>query len=371
MGVPFNDLYAQYLSIRTEIDDAIRDTILHSSYIGGKSVRNFEEAFAGYSGIKNVIACANGTDSLEMILKAWGIGPGDEVIVPAHSWISTSECVGNVGAIPVFVDVEPDHFTIDVSRIEEAITARTKAIIPVHLYGHPADMPSIMGIALKHGLKVLEDCAQSHGAAIDGKQIGTFGDAASFSFYPGKNLGAYGDAGCMATNNEELAHSLRMLANHGQDGKHNHVIEGRNSRMDGLQAAILSAKMPHLEVWTDQRIAHAGRYNELIRSSEVKVPTTRQGYRHVFHLYVIRVREREAVMNMLTENNVETAIHYPRALPFLPCYADRGFLPTHFPVAFKNQSEILSLPLFPEMTDSQIGTVTSLIDAFQNVRAKG
>jgi dTDP-4-amino-4,6-dideoxygalactose transaminase len=305
-----------------------------------------------------------------MILKAWGIGPGDEVIVPAHSWISTSECVGNVGATPVFVDVEPDHFTIDASRIEAAVTARTKAIIPVHLYGHPADMPAIMGIALKHGLKVLEDCAQSHGAAIDGKRIGTFGDAASFSFYPGKNLGAYGDAGCMATDDEALAHRLRMLANHGQDGKHNHVIEGRNSRMDGMQAAILSAKMPHLEKWTDLRIAHAGRYNHLIHSADVKVPSTREGCRHVFHLYVIRVREREAVMRMLAENGIETAIHYPRALPFLPCYADRGYLPAHFPVAFKNQSEILSLPLFPEMTDQQIGTVASLLDALPHVRIK-
>ena len=367
MRIPFNDLHAQYLAIKGEIDSAIHETILHSSYIGGKPVRGFEEAFADYLGLRHVIACANGTDSLEMILKAWGIGPGDEVLVPAHSWISTSECVGNVGATPVFVDVEPDGYTMDVNLLEEAIGPRTRAVIPVHLYGHPADMPSLMHIAERHGLKVLEDCAQAHGARVDGRMVGTFGHAASFSFYPGKNLGAYGDAGCMATSDDATAEVLRMMSNHGQKGKHNHVMEGRNSRLDGLQAAVLLAKLPHLEEWTDARISLAGMYGRLMEASDVTLPSVRPGCRHVFHLYVIRTRRREELMRRFSELEVETAIHYPYALPFLPCYAHRGFKPEDFPVAYRNQSEILSLPLYPEMTKEQLEAVASVIHSFDHV----
>jgi dTDP-4-amino-4,6-dideoxygalactose transaminase len=367
MGIPFNDLHAQYLSIKEDIDSAIHDTILNSSYIGGKVVRDFEEAFARYSGIAHVVSCANGTDSLEIILKAWGIGPGDEVVVPAHSWISTSECVGNVGARPVFVDVESDGFTMDPGLLEAAIGPSTKAVIPVHLYGHPADMPAIMRVAEAHGLKVLEDCAQAHGATIGGRMIGTFGHAASFSFYPGKNLGAYGDAGCMATSDAALAEVLRMIANHGQRGKHNHVIEGRNSRLDGLQAAILLAKLPYLENWTLARIGHAQTYDRLLPSDRLELPKVREGCRHVFHLYVVKTKEREELIRLFNEKGIETAIHYPRALPFLPCYADRRHEPARFPVAYRNQSEILSLPLFPEMTVEQIEAVASVAHSLSHV----
>jgi len=371
MKIPFVDLYAQYLTIKKEIDSAIEQTIANSSYIGGAAIKNFEQSFAAYAGVKHVVACANGTDSMEIILKAWGIGEGDEVIVPAHSWISTSEAVGNVGATPVFVDVEADYFTIDVSLIEKAITSRTKVIIPVHLYGHPADMPAIMQIAAKHQLKVMEDCAQAHGASIHGKKMGSFGDAASYSFYPGKNLGAYGDAGCMTTNDDALAETIRMIANHGQKGKHNHLIEGRNSRLDGLQAAILSAKLPHLENWTEARINHAATYTTLLRGSSVKTPLVKEGYQHVHHLYVIKTNHREELVQLLKEDGIETAVHYPTALPFLPCYANRHFQPADFPAAFANQSQILSIPLFAELTTEQIERVSSLIHSFEDVSVQG
>lgn len=365
MKIPFVDLYAQYQSIKNEIDAAIENTILHSSYIGGTTIKKFEQDFAAYIGLKNVIACANGTDSLEMILKAWGIGQGDEVIVPAHSWISTSEAVSNTGATPIFVDVEAYYFTIDVSLIEKVITANTKAIIPVHLYGHPADMPAIMQLAKKYQLKVLEDCAQSHGACINGQLTGSFGDAASFSFYPGKNLGAYGDAGCMATNDGELAVKLRMIANHGQLSKHHHVIEGRNSRLDGLQAAVLSVKLSHLNQWTNARIGNAAKYTEGLSDAAVKCPVVKAGYKHVYHLYVIKTANRQALVKLLSENNIETAVHYPMALPFLDCYKSMHYQPIDFPVAFSNQSQILSLPMFAELTVSQIGKIVSLIQSFE------
>src|SRR5579863_8896253 len=274
MKVPFADLYTQYLSIKNDIDRAIETTIRNSSYIGGQAVRDFEAAFAAYVGIDHVIACGNGTDSIEILLQAFGVGKGDEVIVPAISWISTSEAVSTVGATPVFVDIEEEYFTMDPVLLRKAITPRTKAVIPVHLYGQPADMPAIMKIAEAHKLLVIEDCAQAHGAKIAGRTVGTFGHAASFSFYPGKNLGAYGDAGCMATNDPAIAEKARMISQHGQKGKHNHLIEGRNSRLDGLQAAILLAKLPYLGKWTEARIAHTKKYATLLRDAGVCIPPT-------------------------------------------------------------------------------------------------
>ena len=367
MKIPFVDLYAQYLSIKKDIDAAIEETIRSSSYIGGAAVTKFEQDFGTSCGVKHVVACANGTDSMEIILKAWGIGAGDEVIVPAHSWISTSEAVGNTGATPVFVDVEEHSFTINVALIEKAITKHTKAIIPVHLYGHPANMPAIMQLAKQHKLKVLEDCAQSHGAAIEDKQVGSFGDAASYSFYPGKNLGAYGDAGCMTTNDDALAETIRMIANHGQKGKHNHIMEGRNSRLDGLQAAILVAKLPYLQQWTAARIKHAAYYTNLLSGSSVAKPFAKQGYKHVYHLYVIKTKQRYELMQMLKENNIVTAIHYPTALPFLPCYANHGYTTADFPVAYANQSQIVSIPLYAELTNEQIERIANLMVSFEHV----
>lgn len=369
--IPFVDLYAQYLSIQEEIDAAIAGSIRETSFIGGRPVAEFESAFARFLGMPHVVSCANGTDSMEIILKAWGIGAGHEVIVPAHSWISTSEAVGNVGARPVFVDVDPERFTIDVNRIEEAVTPRTRAIIPVHLYGHPADMPAIMDIARRHGLKVLEDCAQSHGARVGGRLTGTIGDASSFSFYPGKNLGCYGDGGCMATADPDLAERIRMIANHGQKGKHNHLLEGRNSRLDGLQATILSAKLPHLEGWNRRRREIATGYTERLGGLHVQTPTVSEDCTHVFHLYVIRTERREGIMQVLKERNIETAIHYPTVLPLLPCYADLGHVPGQFPVAFANQSRILSLPIYPEMNESMLDRVAEAIKSALDVPVRG
>jgi dTDP-4-amino-4,6-dideoxygalactose transaminase len=361
MKVPFVDLYAQYLTIKKEIDQAIETTIRNSSYIGGQAVKDFESAFAAYLGIGQVIACGNGTDSIEILLQAFGIGEGDEVIVPAISWISTSEAVSSVGATPVFVDIEKDYLTLDPVLFEKAITPRTRAVIPVHLYGQPADMPAIMTIAQAHGLIVVEDCAQAHGAKIGGATVGTFGHASSFSFYPGKNLGAYGDAGCMATHDPVVAEKARMISQHGQKGKHNHLMEGRNSRLDGLQAAILLAKLPHLEKWTEARIAAAKKYDDLLRNAGVILPPTRAGARHVFHLYVIRTEGRDRLQKALTDAGIETAIHYPTALPFLPCYQHRDLRPGEFPIAHCYQKSILSLPLFPELEDDAIAHVCATI----------
>jgi dTDP-4-amino-4,6-dideoxygalactose transaminase len=369
MKVPFVDLYAQYLSIKKEIDGAIETTIKNSAYIGGPAVKEFETAFAGYLGVGQVIACGNGTDSIEMLLKAYGVGEGDEVIVPATSWISTSEAVSSVGATPVFADIDKDYFTIDPVALEKAVTARTKAVIPVHLYGQAADMAAIMKVAEAHGLIVIEDCAQAHGARFAGRTAGTWGHASSFSFYPGKNLGAYGDAGCMATNDEAIADKVRMMAQHGQKGKHNHIMEGRNSRLDGLQAAILLAKLPYLEKWTEARIACAKKYDSLLNGAGVTTPSgagvitplTRKDTRHVFHLYVIRTGDRDGLQKNLADAGIETAIHYPTALPFLPCYRHRKFKPDDFPAAYSHQNSILSLPLFPELQDSAIAYVCAAI----------
>lgn len=360
MQIPFVDLKIQYESIKEAIDTAMRVVVEDAAFVAGKYAQKFEEDFAKFLGIKNVIGCGNGTDSIEILLQAMGIGIGDEVIVPAYSWISTSEAVSAVGAVPVFVDIEDAFYCINPALIEAKITPKTKAIIPVHFYGQPADMPAIMQIAEKHNLKVLEDCAQAHGAEINGKKIGAWGNCASFSFYPGKNLGAYGDAGAMATNDDQIAEKARRIANHGQLGKHDHAIEGRNSRLDGIQGAILSVKLPHLPAWTAKRIENAHLYSQLL-AGKVQTPQTRPESTHVFHLYVIRTQNRESIQKLLHENGVQTAIHYPKALPFLSCYESRGFKNTDFPVSFQFQQEILSLPMYAELTAEQIGYVTQFM----------
>ena len=361
MTIPFVDLKARYNSIKEEMDTAIHAVIDNTAFVAGHYAHQFEQQFADFLGLKHCIGCANGTDSLEMLLKAMGVGPGDEVIVPAISWISTSEVVSTVGATPVFVDVHPQYYTIDIDKIEEKITSKTKAIIPVHLYGQPVDMPRLMQLARKHHLKVLEDCAQAHGAQINGQMIGTFGDCASFSFYPGKNLGAYGDAGGMVTNNDEIAKIARMIGNHGQQGKHNHLMEGRNSRLDGLQAAVLSVKLKYLHQWTEGRIVNANKYSELLKNAEVTIPTVIEGGKHVFHLYVIRTQNRDAVMQYLKDAGVGVAIHYPTALPLLKCYESRGYTKEDFPVAYAVTQEIISLPMYAELSDKHIQEVTKLL----------
>jgi dTDP-4-amino-4,6-dideoxygalactose transaminase len=356
--IPFVDLHKQYLSIQSEIDTTISQTIRDASFIGGQTIEKFEISFAEYLGIDHVIACANGTDAIEILLQSMGIGEGDEVLVPAISWISTAEAVTTVGATPVFVDIHPEYYVIDTDNIEAKITDKTKAIIPVHLYGQAAQMDKIMEIAKKHNLKVLEDCAQAHGATFNGKKVGTFGDAASFSFYPGKNLGAYGDAGGMVTNNSEVADKARMIANHGQRKKHDHQIEGRNSRMDGLQAAILNVKLKYLIGWTEGRQSVAKIYDSLLEGADgITLPKTHENVGHVFHLYVIQVDDRDEVMARLDKEGIGTAIHYPTPMPFMPAYARFSHTPKDFPVADRLSKRILSIPMFPELTESEIAYV--------------
>jgi dTDP-4-amino-4,6-dideoxygalactose transaminase len=362
--ISFVDLKAQYNSIRAEINEAIQNCIQTTSFIGGQEVANFEKAYSQWLGVDYTIACANGTDSIEILLEAMNIGKGDEVIVPAMSWISTSEAVSRVGATPIFVDIHPLYYTIDTERIEEKITKNTKAIIPVHLYGQPCGMTKIMSIAKAYNLKVLEDCAQAHGAEWHGKKVGTIGDAGSFSFFPGKNLGAYGDAGGMVTNNPEIAERARMIANHGQKGKHNHLIEGRNSRMDTIQAAVLNVKLKYIDEWTEQRVKVAQLYKELITSNRIILPTKNPYGKHVFHLFVIQLESRDFTIQKLKENGIETAIHYPKALPFLKAYKHLAHKTEDFPVASVFQDKILSLPIYPELiwSKTNVSSITNFLN---------
>lgn len=365
MKVPFVDLKAQYHSIKEDIDKAIFSVIEETAFIGGKYVQNFEKEFAEKYGVKHCISVANGTDSLYIIMKMLGIGDGDEVITVANSWISSSETITQTGAKPVFVDIDPLYYTIDEKLIASKITSRTKAIMPVHLFGQMCNMDLIIDLAKQHGLFVIEDCAQSHFSEFNGQRAGTMGIAGSFSFYPGKNLGAYGDAGCIITNDDELADKCRIYARHGAKVKHKHVIEGINSRLDGLQAAILSKKLPHILDWTDKRIANASRYSKLLADiPEVICPRVRPNTKHTFHLYVVKVKDRTALAEYLSEQGIETAIHYPTALPLLPAYAYLNCREEDFPVSFANQSQILSLPMYPELSDEAIHKVVGAIRAF-------
>jgi len=348
--IPFVDLKAQYYSIRDEINFAIQNVINETAFIKGKYVQKFEEEYADVYGVKHCISCANGTDAIYITLKALGLAPGDEVITTALSWISTSETITQAGARVVFVDIDPDYYTIDASMIEAKITERTRAIIPVHLYGHPANMTEIMAIAKKYKLKVIEDCAQAHFAHWKGQNVGTFGDAGTFSFFPGKNLGAYGDAGCIVTNDDKLAKVVRMFANHGAIKKHHHEFEGINSRLDGLQAAILSIKLKYINKWTELRIKRAGIYNELFADNNINLPAVHPLANHVFHLYVIRSENRNNLQTHLKDNGISTGIHYPTALPYLEAYKYLEHTPEDFPVAFEYSNKILSLPIYPELT---------------------
>lgn len=364
--VPFADLHAQYLSIKPAIDDAISEVIRTSAFIRGPHVEGFEREFAAAVGVEHCVSCANGTDSLYVAMRALGVKPGDEVIAPAHSWISTSETITQAGAKVVFCDTDADTYTIDAKQIERLITPRSVGIIPVHLYGQPAEMDAIMAIAEKHKLWVIEDCAQAHLATYKGRAIGTFGQAASFSFYPGKNLGAMGDAGAVVTRDPALADHMAMFARHGGLRKGDHQIEGINSRLDGLQAAILSVKLPHLRGWTRRRQEIAATYDRLLAELPgVTRAFAAPGREHVFHLYVIRHERRDELARHLASCGIQTVINYPLALPFLPAYSRLGHAPSDFPNAHHNQSRILSLPIFPEMSPPQIDAVVQAITEFE------
>jgi dTDP-4-amino-4,6-dideoxygalactose transaminase len=361
MKIPFVDLKAQYEAIKPDIDRAIAAVIEETAFIKSGYIGEFEKAFAKYIGRKHCIGCANGTDAIEIALRALGIGPGDEVIVPANTWISTAEAVTTAGAKVVFVDNHPTKYTIDATKIEAKITPRTKALIPVHLYGLPADMDAIMALAKSHNLRVIEDCAQSHGAKFHGKMTGTFGDIATYSFFPGKNLGAYGDAGGIVTDSDELATMCRMIGDHGRLGKFDHGLEGRNSRLDGIQAAILSAKLPYLPEWTAARQCNAAIYDRYLAELDIQRPICPEGSEHVYHLYVVQVPERERIQEALAAKGIATGIHYPIALPLLSAYKYLGATPAHFPVASAGMSRIISLPMCPEMNEEKIGYVSACL----------
>ena len=357
MKIPFVDLKAQYQSIKQEIDTAIQSVIEDAAFIKGPYVEKFENEFSTYLGLPHTIGVGNGTDAIEIALKALAIGPGDEVIVPAHTWISTAEAVSYTGAKVVFSEVDADNYCLDPSLLQEKLTSKTKAIIAVHLYGHPAPMAEINKLAKENNLFVIEDCAQAHGAKIDNQLVGTMSDVATFSFFPGKNLGAYGDAGAIVTKDSELAEKCRMLANHGRLGKFDHAFEGRNSRLDGLQASILSVKLKHLEAWTEKRIAAAKKYCSQLEGTNYKIPTHSENIRHVYHLFVIEAEGRDALRDKLSKEGIATGIHYPVALPFLKAYESFGHSKSDFPVSSSSMNKILSLPIYPEISDEQIAYI--------------
>ncbi len=365
MKIPFVDLKTQYYSIKEEIDQVIFDVIQNSAFIGGKYAKAFEQNFADYVGVKNCVGVGNGTDAIYIALRALGVSDGDEVITVANTFIATAETITLTGAKVKFVDCNKETYNIDVDKLEQAITGRTRAIIPVHLYGQPADMDEIKDIAEKHGLHVIEDAAQAHGAEYKNQRIGTVGDMACFSFFPGKNLGAYGDAGAIVTNDDELARKVRMFANHGRIEKYNHEFEGVNSRLDGLQAAILDVKLKHLDKWTERRRIIAKMYDTGLKDIVI-TPSVLPEVKHVYHLYVIRIKNRERVKELLAEKGIATGIHYPIPLPFLRAYSYLGHKPADFPVAYSIKDETLSLPIHGDMTDEQVEYVIATLKDIVN-----
>jgi dTDP-4-amino-4,6-dideoxygalactose transaminase len=352
-GVPFVDLRAQYRAIRREIDTALAAVLERADFVGGKAVGRFEAAFAEFCGVGAACGVANGTDALTLALKALGVGPGDEVITAVNTFFATAEAVTQAGATVRFVDVDERTLTVDPRALERALTPRTRAVIPVHLYGQPADMDPLRDIAARHGLAVIEDAAQAHGAAYRGRAVGSLGSCAAFSFYPSKNLGAYGDAGMVVSSDAELIHRVRRLANHGRLEKYVHEVEGGNSRLDTVQAAVLEVKLRHLAAWNAARRARAVVYHELLRGLPVVVPFAAPETDPVYHLYVIRVARRDEVQKALAMRGIDTGIHYPVPLHLQPAYRSLGLAPGAFPVAERAAREVLSLPMYPELTAEQ------------------
>jgi len=364
MKIKFIDLKKQYEVYKSEIDFALSEVINQSAFIKGKYVTEFENNFAQKCGVKHCIGVGNGTDAIYIVLKMLGIGNGDEVITTALSWISTSETISQVGAKPVFTDID-DFFLLDTEKLEEKITSQTKAIIPVHIYGQTCNMDMILKIASKYNLIVIEDCAQAHFAEYKGKIAGTFGTAATFSFYPGKNLGAYGDSGAIITNDDELAKKCRMYSNHGALIKHQHEFEGINSRLDGLQASILNVKLKYIDEWNEKRIKIAVTYNELLKNlPQVITPGIKTDSKHIFHIYCLLVDKRDVLKTYLLENGIETQIHYPAMLPFLPAYNYLDYSQKDFPAASLIQDKLISLPIFPELENYEIQYIVNKIIMF-------
>jgi len=361
VAVPFVDLKQQYASIKTEVDAAIARVIENTSFILGPEVRAFEAAFAEYVGARACIAVNSGTAALQLALMAAGVGAGDEVIVPSFTFFATAEAVSVLGATPVFVDVDPVSYTITAAAFERAITPHTRAVIPVHLYGQPADLDPILELARKHNLHVIEDAAQAHGAEYKDKRVGALGSAGCFSFYPSKNLGAYGEAGAVVTNDEQLATRLRLLRDHGSTSKYAHAIVGYNFRMEEIQAAVLNVKLPHLKSWNDARWARAARYHEALSDSNLVLPREMDYARHVYHVYAVQSEHRDDLQKRLTAAGVQTGVHYPIPIHLQPAYASLGYKRGDLPVTEALAERVLSMPMFPELSDEQLDRVAAAI----------
>lgn len=359
--VPYLDLAAQYRTLKPEVDAAVLRVLESTQYILGPEVAAFEQEFAAWCGVSECVGVNTGTSALHLALLAYGIGPGDEVITVPFTFVATVAAIEYAGATPVLVDVEPRHLTMDPERIEAAITPRTKAIMPVHLFGHPADMSPILEIARRHGLRVIEDAAQAHGASYQGRRCGSMGDAACFSFYPGKNLGAYGEGGALVTSDPEVARTARLLRSWGEERRYEHRLKGFNYRMDGVQGAILRIKLRHLEAWTEARRARAREYAAALAGTGVRLPEERTGDRHVYHVFAVRLADRDAWRARLDAGGVQTGVHYPIPVHLQPAYQNLGGKPGDFPVAEAAAAEVLSLPIYPELTPAHVAHVAGIL----------
>ena len=364
-SIPLVDLKAQYAAIKPEILSAIDGVLDSAQFINGPEVSNFERKFAAFCDAKFAVGVGNGTDALTLALKALEVGPGDEVITTANTFIATAEAIVAVGATPVFVDVDQAHFNMTAEGLSAAITPKTRAAIPVHLYGQPAPMAEIMEVARRRSIKVIEDAAQAHGAEYNGKRAGSWGDVAAFSFYPAKNLGAYGDAGAVVTSDEDLAAAVRMLRDHGRTDKYLHQYVGVNSRLDTLQAAVLEVKLGHIEEWTEARRAAATKYDAALGEFPgLALPARMPGGRHVYHLYVVRSERREELRQHLSDNGIGVGIHYPVPLHLQPAFRGLGYAMGDFPVSERLADSILSIPMYPEVSEEQLRRVVQTIGSF-------
>lgn len=371
MNVPFMDLKLQYAAIRNDVLGAVGDVLESAHFVLGKEVAAFEDEFATFCGAQHGVAVNTGTSALHLALLAAGVGRGDEVITVPCTFVATVAAVLYTGATPVFVDVDPVTYTMDTSKVEAAITPKTKALLPVHLYGNPADMDALIGIARRHNLVVIEDAAQAHAAEYKGRRCGSIGDLGCFSFYPGKNLGAYGEGGLVTTNNPEYARTIRMLRDWGAEKKYEHVMKGFNYRMEAIQGAILRIKLTHLDRWTDARRAHAAAYRSVLPEDTLTLPTEQAESRHVYHVYAVLTEQRHEMMASLNAQGIQTGIHYPYPVHLLPGYSDLGYGPGDFPVSERIASRELSLPMFPEMTEAQIMAVAAAVSEFDRTYAQG
>ena len=361
--IPFVDLQAQYRALKPEIDAAVLQVLDQAQFILGPAVAAFETDFAAYCHTAEAVGVNSGTSALHLALLAAGVGPGDEVITVPYTFVATVAAIEYSGATPVFVDVEPDYWTMDPAQIERAITPKTKAIVPVHLYGQPADMDPILEIARRRNLKVIEDACQSHGSEYKGRRCGSMGDLGCFSFYPGKNLGAYGEGGAVVTSDAALARRVRLLRSWGEEVRYEHKYRAFNYRMDGVQGAVLGVKLRYLEAWTETRRRHAAEYARQLAGTPAVTPVERPGTRHVYHVYVVRLPQRDGWRARLGEAGVQTGVHYPIPVHLQPAYRDLGHTAGDFPVSERAAAEVLSLPMFPELTTEQIATVSALLRA--------